>query len=422
MMPVLQGDAAKQWLRQARVAAHDQRIESLVKELLDEVRHGGDQALADIAARFNDPAPRRLDARGKQAQDECASLSDATRQTIQFAASRISHFAYAAMAQIQPVVVAQSEYCAGLTFAPVERAACYVPAGRYPLPSTALMTAITARAAGVKEVAIFTPALRPEIVFAGITAGADEFFEIGGAQAIAAAAYGTQSIKPVNVIVGPGNAYVVEAKRQLNGTVGIDMLAGPSEIAVIADGGGKPHWIALDLLSQAEHDPDARAYLLTDDAQLAAEVTRILPATIERLNLPGAVGEALSKSAILVLPTLADCARAADEIAPEHLLLHVCDPDRIVRDVHHFGALFIGYNATVAYGDYCAGPNHTLPTARAAKFAGGLNPLTFLRAQSWLRIDKPACQLARMTAAFADIEGLKAHSAAAAARIEALAQ
>jgi histidinol dehydrogenase len=195
------------------------------------------------------------------------------------------------------------------------------------------------------------------------------------------------------------------------------MLAGPSEIAVIADASGNPEWIALDLLSQAEHDPDARAYLITDDPQVAQKVAAILPEIVSRLNLSDIVQESLSKSAILVFDNIDECTVAANEIAPEHLLLHVTAPEKLATAMKNYGALFIGYNATVPYGDYCAGPNHTLPTARAAKFSGGLTPLTFLRAQSWLQIDAPACELARMTSSFADVEGLKAHSAASIARL-----
>jgi histidinol dehydrogenase len=419
MMPILRGAAAEDWLKQSRSGSHLRkgRPESAVRELLHEVRSGGDKAIAKIAARFNDPNPRRISADSAEVEEARIALSSDTKATIEFAASRITAFARAIMESLHPVKLDYKEYSVGLKFAPVERAACYVPAGRYPLPSTALMTAITARTAGVREIAIFTPKFLPEILFAGALAGASEFFEIGGAQAIAAAAFGTETIKSVNVIAGPGNAYIAEAKRQVNGIVGIDMLAGPSEIAVIADASGNPEWIALDLLSQAEHDADARAYLITADARVAEQVAAALPQMAGRLNLSSIVQESLSKSAMLVFNSMDECIAAANEIAPEHLLLHVTAAEKLAPSMKNYGALFMGYNATVPYGDYCAGPNHTLPTDRAAKFSGGLTPLTFLRAQSWLQVDSPAAELAEMTSSFADIEGLKAHSAASRARL-----
>ncbi|HEY9790660.1 MAG TPA: histidinol dehydrogenase [Candidatus Obscuribacterales bacterium] len=424
MIPVLKGQAALDWIKAAQTGAaqaaglQQNGLASTVSSILKEVHEGGDDALKQIAERLKDPAPRTIRIDSPFIARCISSLPETTKQTIEFAAGNIRRFAQAIMDSLKPVRVQFAEYAAGLDLVPVERCACYVPCGRYPLPSTALMTAITAQVAGVKDIALFTPALKPEIVFAGTLAGVSEFHELGGAQAIAAAAYGTESIGAADIIVGPGNAYVAEAKRQVQGIVGIDMLAGPSEIAVIADGEGDPDWVALDLLSQAEHDPDARAYLLTDSEQLADIVAAGLPAIASSVGAPPFVSESLARSAILVLPSLAECIWAANTIAPEHLVLHVGEPEKIRGQLKNFGALFIGYCATVPYGDYAAGPNHTLPTNRSARFSGGLTPLTFLRPQSWLDIKAPAKQLARQTAAFARLEGLKAHEAAAAARID----
>ncbi len=302
---------------------------------------------------------------------------------------------------------------------PVKRAACYIPGGRYPLPSTALMTAVTASVAGVKEICIVSPNLCDEILYAGTLAGVHEFHQIGGAQAIAALALGTESIEVADMIAGPGNAYVTEAKRQLFGQVGIDMLAGPSEVAIIADKGAKARWVALDLLAQAEHDPDSRVYLLTDCPELARSVVAIFPSLIDEIKgLPDYIGSVLAASAVVVLPSLTECARVSDLIAPEHLELQVADPHKLKQSVTSYGALFMGYAATVPFGDYMAGPNHTLPTNRSARFAGGLSPLTFMRGQTWLDVKEGASGLASKTAAFAAIEGLLAHEAAARARLE----
>ena len=421
MIPVYRGQEAKQWLQQRNRAAdglnNNQQIENTVKTILNAVAKHGDSALVEIATRFGDPVPRCVLAGSAAATAASSSISAEAQSTIEFAAERINRFAQSIMSAIKPVRVQFSEYQAGLDFKPVARVACYVPGGRYPLPSTALMTALTARAAGVKDIALFTPMLQPEIIFAGTLAGVNEFYEVGGAQAVAAAAFGTQTIKPVDMIVGPGNAYVTEAKRQVQGIVGIDMLAGPSEIAVIADKNGIPEWICMDLLSQAEHDPDARAYLFTDNAELANAVIEELPKVRSNLKLPDFIEESLGRSAIVLLDSLTECVEAANAIAPEHLLLHVSEPQKMKSGLQNYGALFMGYNATVPYGDYTAGPNHTLPTNGTARFCGGLTPLTFLRTQSWIDVPAVARELSEKTSSFAKLEGLPAHDAAAAVRL-----
>jgi histidinol dehydrogenase len=278
------------------------------------------------------------------------------------------------------------------------------------------MTAVTAQVAGVKDICIFSPDLRDIILFAGLQAGVTEFYEVGGAQAVAAAAYGTKMIRPVDMIVGPGNAYVTEAKRQVFGTIGIDMLAGPSEVAIIADGQANPEWLALDLLSQAEHDPSSRAYLFTDSESIADAVAQAIDGKLDSIKLPDFIDIALSGSAIVLLDSMEQCIEAANLVAPEHLQVQVSDPTTIKPRLKNYGALFMGYHATVPYGDYMAGPNHTLPTNRAARFTGGLNPFTFLRQQSWVHVKTQAEDLPRLTAEFANLEGLVAHAAAATAR------
>ncbi|MFA7336189.1 MAG: histidinol dehydrogenase [Candidatus Obscuribacterales bacterium] len=397
--------------------AEELRLENSVREIIALVRTSGDKGLATLAQRFKDPAPNTvtLDDAAKKAL--AARLPQETKDILDEAARRIRRFAEAVVAVAKPVAVDCGEYTAGFDFKPVARVACYIPAGRYPLPSTALMTAVTAQVAGVKDICIVSPCLKDEILYAGALAGVTEFHEVGGAQAVAAVAYGTESIKSVDMIVGPGNAYVTEAKRQVYGKVGIDMLAGPSEVAIVADSGAKAEWLALDLLSQAEHDPNARSYLLTDNEALARSVAEILVDKISVLSLPAYIDIALASSAIVVLDSLEACIAAANNIAPEHLQLQVKDPAAIKSQLKNYGALFMGYNATVPYGDYAAGPNHTLPTNRAARFAGGLNPFTFLRGQSWLHLTGTASELSKLTAGFADLEGLAAHAAAARARI-----
>jgi histidinol dehydrogenase len=376
---------------------------------------------------------------------------------IERAARNIEGFARAVAKSAKPVRLAKGGVRTGLDWRPVGRAGCYVPAGRHPLPSTALMTALAARAAGVPEIVIACPRPVPEIVFAGTLVGVERFFRIGGAQAVAAMALGTESVPRADVIAGPGNAYVAEAKRQLQGEAGFDLIAGPSEVAVVADASARPDWVALDLLAQAEHDPDARAWLLTDSLALARDAAAEVGRLAESLDLPpfvrGAVAGAPPESgegrdskggkgkggsparrdarnpkletrnpelfpsiAILALGSLAECAEASNLFAPEHLALHLRDLEAWKPRFRHYGAMFLGGESSVAFGDYMAGPNHTLPTGRCARFQGGLTPYAFLRPQAWTRMGKGAKRFAADTGAFADLEGLVAHAAAARAR------
>jgi len=420
MIPIYRGvdaDKFRQEISRSKIqVSNEKSLEESVRDILEFVRNSGDKGVRELAARFGDDcAPElRLD---KQERDRLISqVSEADKATIEIAYRRIKTFATAVVDGIKSSVVDCGEFQTGLDYRPVERVACYVPAGRYPLPSTALMTAATAQVAGVPEICIFCPKFEPEIVFAGTLAGVTEFYTVGGAQAVAAAAFGTESIAPVNMVVGPGNAYVTEAKRQVNGVVGIDMLAGPSEICVVADGGIEASLVALDLLSQAEHDPDARAYLLTDSEKLAGDVQSAVDRKIGELDIPEFIRESIKESAIVILDSLNACCELANLIAPEHLLLLVEDVDNCRAKLTNYGALFMGYGCTVAFGDYMAGPNHTLPTNRAARFQGCLSPLTFMRSQSWIRVKSKAPQLAAQTEDFARIEGLTAHAAAARSR------
>jgi histidinol dehydrogenase len=284
------------------------------------------------------------------------------------------------------------------------------------------MTAVTAAVAGVEDIIILSPKIGPELALAAQLAGAKRVALLGGAHGVAALALGTETFPKVDMIVGPGNAYVTEAKRQLQGIIGIDMLAGPSEVAIIADDSANVDWAAMDLLAQAEHDPDARAYLLTNSVSLAETVQQRLPQLAEQYNLPDFVMAALSQSGVLVLETLDDCVEASNQIAPEHLELLVKHPATITEGLTDYGALFIGHGTPVPMGDYVCGPNHTLPTARSARFSGGLNPMVFLRPQTWMTInpvdDNPDAvnEIYDDAATFAGVEGLVAHRESATLR------
>ncbi len=414
MIPLYQGASALEWLQRGPAQAHGCREEEAVRAILEQVRTRGDRALAELAERFGDPVPRLISP--AEQLELGATLGEDVRQVLQRSAQQIRRFAEAMVAAVQPVRLDNAEFSAGMEMRPVDRVACYAPGGRHPLPSTVLMTGLAARAAGVPCIHLICPSPHPAVMVAAQLIGADRVYQMGGAQAVAAVAYGTQMVEPVDMVVGPGNAYVTEAKRQLQGLIGIDMLAGPSEVTIIADEGANPEWLALDLLAQAEHDPDARVVLLTWDLALAQAVSRQLEQLYRKPCYPDFFASSLDHSALLVLEDVLACVEAANRLAPEHLHLAVSDPLSLKDKLRHYGGLFLGYASTVPLGDYGAGPNHTLPTAGTARFSAGLSPLTFLRPQCWLHTHQ-AGRLAADAALFAEQEGLLGHAAAARARL-----
>lgn len=304
----------------------------------------------------------------------------------------------------------------GWRWTPVDAAGLYAPGGRAAYPSSVLMNAIPAKVAGVSRLAMATPApdgeMNPLVLAAARRAGVDEIYRVGGAQAVAALAYGAGLIAPTDIIVGPGNAYVAEAKRQVFGHVGIDSVAGPSEILVVADGANDPDWIAADLLSQAEHDPSSQSVLITDDAGFADRVAAAAEAQLAQ-SPRGAIAAAAwrDNSAIIVVGALAEAPALVDRIAPEHLELAVEDPEALLAQVRHAGAVFLGRHAPEAVGDYVAGPDHVLPTARAARYASGLSVLDFMKRTSIIGCDAEALRkIGPQAARLADAEGLPSHA------------
>jgi len=454
MIPVLTADDAQAFLQKLEAPSLETRpeITQRVQDIIESVRSHGEHGLRDIAARLGDPTPERFELSPDEIGTALKLVSPDTMRILQRAADNIRRFGEAVLSAAKPVYLTTDFGAVGLDWKPVERAVCYVPGGRFPLPSTALMTAITAQVAGVSEIAIVSPDMRPETIAAGHLAGVKRFFRLGGAQAVAAAAFGMGGLFRADMVVGPGNAYVTEAKRQLQGIIGIDMLAGPSEVAIIADDDANPDWLAKDLLAQAEHDADARAYLFTPSESLAkktqAAISEILathpelpkhlfsptlvdpvPTDIHIRKLSRATaenppseggGDKVSPNvewgAILVLKDIAACIDASNGMAPEHLELMVADPDSLKDQLTHYGALFMGYETSVPVGDYLAGPNHTLPTARSARFSGTLSPMTFMRPQSWIKRSAASKDFIADVASFADVEGLHAHALSARCR------
>jgi phosphoribosyl-ATP pyrophosphohydrolase/phosphoribosyl-AMP cyclohydrolase/histidinol dehydrogenase len=391
---------------------------------IEAVRSRGEQALREYAERFGDVptgAPLVID-RDALAR-ALARLPASDRERLERVATRIRSFAEAQRQALALVTVPVPGGAAGHWVAPVERAGCYAPGGRYPLPSSVLMTAVTARVAGVREVWVASPNPPPITLAAAAVADADGLLCAGGAHAIAALAYGAGPISPCDAIVGPGNRFVTAAKQLVagRGGVAIDALAGASELLVFADAGADPGAAAAELLAQAEHDPDARPMLVTTDATFADRVDEELGRRLADLPTAGVARAALANGGVIVVRDVDDGLTTCDAIAPEHLWLDLRDAAAVAPRLAHYGALFIGSGSSVVLGDYGAGPNHVLPTAGTARQAGGLSVYAFLRVRTWLRIDDSvaAGPLFDDAAWFARVEGLEAHARAAERRASA---
>jgi histidinol dehydrogenase len=384
--------------------------------LIADVRAEGEPALLRHAARLGDWQP------GQpwiyEAADLAAArdrLPPADRALLERTAERIRAFASAQRATLSALDVPVDGGRAGHTVAPVARAGCYAPGGRFPLPSSVLMTAVTARVAGVPEVVVASPRPAPVTLAAAAIAGADRLLAVGGAHAIAALAFGAGPLAPVDVIVGPGNRYVTAAKQLVAGHVGIDMLAGPSELVVLADGDADPEVVAADLLAQAEHDADARPILVTWAPALADAVDAALDRQLRDLPTAATARAALAAGFAVLCPTRDAALATCDRLAPEHLEVLTADADALAPRLQHYGGLFLGAAAAEVLGDYGVGPNHVLPTGGTARFTGGLSVLHFLRVRTWLRLnDGPAARaMAADAAALARLEGLEAHARSA---------
>ncbi|OYU35152.1 histidinol dehydrogenase [Novosphingobium sp. PASSN1] len=387
-----------------------------VSAILADVRARGDAALADYTARFDGHDlgdDWRIPA--ETCREAFDALDPALRAALELAGERIRAYHQAQLPEDRDYVDA-SGVRLGAKWRAVDGAGLYVPGGRAAYPSSLLMNAIPAKVAGVGRLVVTTPtpkgAINPLVLAAAHLAGVDEVWRVGGAQAIAALAYGTQHIAPVDVITGPGNAWVAEAKRQLYGVVGIDMVAGPSEILVIADGKNDPQWIAADLLSQAEHDPAAQSILITDDAAFADAVTAAVEAEIALL--PTAAVARASWSAhgvIIVVDSLTEAPALANALAAEHVEIATDDPEALFAEIRHAGSVFLGRHTPEAIGDYVAGPNHVLPTGRRARFASGLSVLDFMKRTSFLSVNEASLgAIGPAAVALAEAEGLAAHA------------
>jgi histidinol dehydrogenase len=413
----------EQLLNAKRESAAD--VDTAVTAIIRDVAQRGDAALIEYTRRFDgvELEPGGLRLQEEEIAEGAAAVSSETLRALRLAAERIESFH-------RHQLPAAIDYVDGLgvrlaaRWRPIEAAGLYVPGGTAAYPSSVLMNAIPAKVAGVDRLVMAVPApggeINPLVLAAAELVGIDEIYRIGGAQAIAALAYGTATIRPVDKIVGPGNAYVAAAKRQVFGKVGIDMIAGPSEILVVADRHNEAAWIAADLLSQAEHDAAAQSILITDDAAFAAAVETAVErhlAELPRAQIARASWQA--DGAILIVEDWGEAVVLINRLAPEHLELALDEADALAEKVRHAGAIFLGRHTPEAIGDYIAGPNHVLPTARSARFASGLGVLDFLKRSSLVRCDAASLTaLAPSAIRLAEAEGLDAHALSLSIRLD----
>jgi histidinol dehydrogenase len=403
----------------ARAAASsepDLEADASSQRIVASVRHGGDAALRAAGVEFGDLEPDQELVIGRPELDAALErVPQDVRALLERTAARIERFARAQRDALRDFELATEWGRCGQRWVALERAGCYAPGGRYPLPSSVLMTVIPARVAGVRHVLVASPRPNDVTLAAAACAGADAVLAVGGAQAVAALAYGTESVPRVDVVVGPGNRFVTAAKRLVAGDVAIDMLAGPSELVVVADATSDPVCIAADLLAQAEHDPRARPILVALDARVADAVERELARQLDTLPTRDVARAALANGFSARCAGRTDAARLVQALAPEHLEV-VCDaPAAFASTVDRYGALFLGERGAEVLGDYGAGPNHTLPTGGTARFSGPLGVQTFLVARTWMagRSNASLTELARDAARLADLEGLAGHARAA---------
>jgi histidinol dehydrogenase len=404
----------------------DDHVNHTVNDIITTIRNDGDHALITFTHRFDrwEPAsPADLEISRGRLEKAWNSLPDDQRQALQKAADRIR--AYAEHQKIADwSYVEDDDTLLGQQVTPLDRVGLYVPGGKAAYPSSVLMNAIPAKVAGVPELIMVVPTPDGEVnelvLAAAHVSGVDRVFAIGGAQAVAALAYGTESVPPVDKIVGPGNIYVATAKRAVFGQVGIDMVAGPSEILVICDGKTSPDWIAMDLFSQAEHDEDAQAILLSPDAGFLDEVEASINKLLEEMPRREIIATALKdRGALIHVKDLHEAAEVANYIAPEHLELSVEDPQTMARKIRHAGAIFMGRHTCESLGDYCAGPNHVLPTSRTARFSSPLGVYDFQKRSSLIMVSGDGADtLGRVASTLAHGEGLTAHARSAEYRLK----
>ena len=400
-------------------------VDVSVREIIGGVIELGDQALIEYTKKFDRISLTTDTLRFTQSElkEQAAQVSDKDRSALELAVMRIKSY-HEKQLPDDTFWTDESGVELGWRWSPVSAAGLYVPGGLASYPSSVLMNAIPAKVAGVKRLAITVPTpdnkVNPMVLLAAQLSGVDEVYRVGGAQAIAALAYGTKTIEPVDKITGPGNAFVAAAKRQVFGKVGIDMIAGPSEILVIADKTSRPDWIALDLLSQAEHDENAQSILITDSDDVINAVTEKIEINLQNLSRNEIAGKSWKNNgAIIKVPNFEMAAELSNRIAPEHLELCVSDPENLAKKISNAGAIFLGHWTPEAVGDYVTGPNHVLPTARSARFSSGLSVMDFLKRTTLAKVSRDALfKIGPSAVTLANSEGLECHGLSISERIK----
>ena len=402
-------------------AEQDASIERTVVDILADIRQRGDAALLEYTRKFDHldvHDAHHLELPQAELQAALASLSHEQRDALETAAARIRAFHERQRVEGWTYTEADGTVL-GQRVTPLDRVGLYVPGGKAAYPSSVLMNAIPAKVAGVQELIMVVPTpggeRNPLVLAAAAIAGVDRVFTIGGAQAVGALAYGTETVPQVDKIVGPGNAYVANAKRHVFGTVGIDMIAGPSEILVIADGSTPADWVAMDLFSQAEHDELAQSILICPDAAYLDAVTESINRLLPQMPRAEVIRTSLTdRGALILVKDLAEACEISNRIAPEHLELSVQDPQALVPQIRHAGAIFMGAYSSESLGDYCAGPNHVLPTSGSARFSSPLGVYDFQKRSSLIHVSQAGAQtLGRIASSLAEGEGLTAHARSA---------
>ena len=396
-------------------------VDASVRDILAAVRAEGLEAVLRFGRQFDraNVSAENIRVTAEEIEAGAAQCAPEVREAIAFAAKRIRDY-HERQRPADQWFTDEAGVELGWRWTPLEAVGIYVPGGRAAYPSTVLMNAVPAAAAGVERIAMVTPPgrLQPAVLAAAKEAGVTEIWRVGGAQAVGALAYGAGPILPVDKIVGPGNAFVTAAKRRVYGTVGIDALAGPSEIVVVSDSASRPDWIAADLLSQAEHDPAAQSILITDDEAFADAVEAQITLQLGSLETRDDATVSLRNHGAVIIAPLGEAPRLVNMIAPEHVEFALDEPERLADQVRHAGAIFLGRHAPEAVGDYVAGSNHVLPTSRAARFSSGLSLYDFIKRTSIVKCDEAAFAiLGPPTVALADAEGLPAHARSAAIRL-----
>jgi len=390
-----------------------------VNNIIEDVKQNGDKAVKRYTEIFDKTKIKNLEVNKIEIKEAYKKIDKKTLRIIKSAAANIKKFAKEQFNQFKNFEYTKDGITIGQRIIPIEKVGVYIPGGRYPLPSTALMCIIPAKIVGVKNIIICSPKIKPETIVASHFAGADLIFRVGGVQAIAAMAYGTETIPRVDKIFGPGNTYVTQAKKEIYGDCGIDFLAGPSEILIIADKWANPVFIAADLLAQAEHDVNAKLIFITDTSKLIKKVKKELKIQLNKIATKKIAEESLKKKKIIKVKNLEEAIKKANKLAPEHLMLQIKNPKRFFKKLKNYGSLFLGDYSAVVFGDYCSGTNHVLPADKASRYTGGLSVRDFIKIQTYQYITKVgAKKLGKTAIDFASIEGLDAHRKSARVRLK----